>query len=82
MKMVISMDVDMGMDMDMDFQDLHLEPDKPVLPAAYSDLRAMFPQDAIDKSPKKRLEEARVTFYTAEISLALFHLHDMGLMYR
>lgn len=39
-------------------------------------------QDAIDRSPRKRLEEDCVTFYTAEMTLALFHLHDMGLMYR
>eukprot|EP00903_Cladosiphon_okamuranus_P021659 g19913.t1 len=39
-------------------------------------------QDAIDSSPKRRLEELRVRFYAAEISLALMHLHDMGLMYR
>jgi len=28
------------------------------------------------------LEEPRARFYAAEISLALMHLHDMGLMYR
>ncbi|CAM9404935.1 unnamed protein product [Ascophyllum nodosum] len=39
-------------------------------------------QDAVDSSPKGRLEEPRVRFYAAEIALALFHLHDMGLMYR
>lgn len=39
-------------------------------------------QDAIDNSPKRRLEEPRARFYAAEITLALFHLHDMGLMYR
>eukprot|EP00752_Nemacystus_decipiens_P006545 g5895.t1 len=37
-------------------------------------------QDAIDSSPKRRLEELRARFYAAEISLALMHLHDMGLI--
>mmetsp|Transcript_5142 Transcript_5142/g.7114 ORF Transcript_5142/g.7114 Transcript_5142/m.7114 type:complete len:600 (+) Transcript_5142:313-2112(+) len=39
-------------------------------------------QDAIDESQLGRLPEDRARFYTAEIALALFHLHDMGLMYR
>jgi len=39
-------------------------------------------QDAIDDSQLGRLPEDRARFYTAEIAMALFHLHDMGLMYR
>lgn len=39
-------------------------------------------QDAIDASPDKRLDEERARFYAAEIALVLFHLHEMGLMYR
>ncbi|CAM9317287.1 unnamed protein product [Phaeothamnion confervicola] len=39
-------------------------------------------QDAIDASPHQRLEPGRARFYTAEMVLALLHLHDMGLMYR
>eukprot|EP00904_Undaria_pinnatifida_P007970 jgi/Undpi1/4302/HiC_scaffold_17.g07668.m1 len=38
--------------------------------------------DAIDASPDKRLDEERARFYAAEIALVLFHLHEMGLMYR
>lgn len=49
---------------------------------ANQSLRRVCIQDAIDAAPHKRLEEVRVTFYAAEITLALFHLHDMGLMYR
>ncbi len=33
-------------------------------------------------APEGRLNAARVQFYTAEIILALVHLHDLGLMYR
>lgn len=33
-------------------------------------------------SQEGRLSAARVQFYTAEIILALAHLHDLGLMYR
>ncbi|CAM9966990.1 unnamed protein product [Ascophyllum nodosum] len=39
-------------------------------------------QEAIDASSDGRLGVARVQFYTAEIILALAHLHDLGLMYR
>jgi len=39
-------------------------------------------QEAIDTAPEGRLNAARVQFYTAEIILALVHLHDLGLMYR
>ncbi|CAM9731661.1 unnamed protein product [Chrysoparadoxa australica] len=39
-------------------------------------------QDAIDTSPDKRLSHERARLYTAEISLALHHLHDLGLIYR
>ncbi|CAM9706903.1 unnamed protein product [Heterosigma akashiwo] len=39
-------------------------------------------QDAIDESALGRLGEEQARFYTAEVALALFHLHDMGLMYR
>jgi len=39
-------------------------------------------QTAIDESKHNRLSESRVRFYTAEIVLALSHLHDLGLMYR
>lgn len=39
-------------------------------------------QEAIDTAPDGRIDAARVQFYTAEIILALVHLHDLGLMYR
>lgn len=39
-------------------------------------------QEAIDAAPERRISAARVQFYTAEIILALAHLHDLGLMYR
>ena len=40
-------------------------------------------QDAIDACrPARGLPEASVVLYTAEIILALDHLHEMGLMYR
>ena len=39
-------------------------------------------QEAIDTAPEGRISAARVQFYTAEIILALVHLHDLGLMYR
>eukprot|EP00904_Undaria_pinnatifida_P008076 jgi/Undpi1/4399/HiC_scaffold_17.g07756.m1 len=39
-------------------------------------------QDAIDATADGRLDETRAKFYSAEIALALMHLHDMGLMYR
>ncbi|CAM9270961.1 unnamed protein product, partial [Scytosiphon promiscuus] len=39
-------------------------------------------QEAIDAAPERRINAARVQFYTAEIILALAHLHDLGLMYR
>ena len=42
----------------------------------------LLPQDAIDQAPDKRLDETRVKFYAAEISLALMYLHDNKLMYR
>lgn len=37
---------------------------------------------ALAHSPDRRLSEERVKFYTAEIVLALSHLHGLGLMYR
>jgi serine/threonine protein kinase len=39
-------------------------------------------QQAMNESRGRRLDERRVQFYTAEIILALNHLHDLGLMYR
>ena len=39
-------------------------------------------QQAIEDTPDNRLDEERVIFYAAEISLALAHLHDLQLMYR
>ncbi|CAM9402855.1 unnamed protein product [Chrysoparadoxa australica] len=39
-------------------------------------------QEALHQSKHNRLDERRVVFYTAEIILALQHLHDLGLMYR
>ena len=39
-------------------------------------------QQALNKSPNECLPEKRVQFYSAEIVLALIHLHQMGLMYR
>eukprot|EP00968_Pinguiococcus_pyrenoidosus_P023596 scaffold3892_cov255-Pinguiococcus_pyrenoidosus.AAC.7 len=39
-------------------------------------------QEAIDNSPLQRLNESRVVLYTAEIILALQHLHELGLVYR
>ncbi|CAM9589182.1 unnamed protein product [Ectocarpus sp. 12 AP-2014] len=39
-------------------------------------------QEAIDTAPEGRIEAKRVQFYSAEIILALVHLHDLGLMYR
>lgn len=39
-------------------------------------------QEAIDAALEGRIDAARVQFYTAEIILALVHLHDLGLMYR
>jgi len=39
-------------------------------------------QKALLNSPDEKLSEDRVQFYTAEIVLALAHLHQMGLMYR
>eukprot|EP00904_Undaria_pinnatifida_P007962 jgi/Undpi1/4296/HiC_scaffold_17.g07662.m1 len=39
-------------------------------------------QEAIEASPGKRMDQARVVFYVAEIILALIYLHEMGLMYR
>lgn len=34
------------------------------------------------RSPQKRLPEARVRFYAAEIVIALAYLHQLGLVYR
>lgn len=45
-------------------------------------LDSPYTQEAIDLTPDGRLGLARVQFYTAEIILALAHLHDLGLMYR
>jgi p90 ribosomal S6 kinase len=39
-------------------------------------------QQALNKAPNECLPENRVQFYSAEIVLALVHLHQMGLMYR
>jgi len=39
-------------------------------------------QQAIDDSPENRLDETRTMFYSAEIALALNHLHELHLMYR
>ena len=39
-------------------------------------------QDVIDGSPDCRVPLDRVQFYSAEIALAIAHLHDMNLMYR
>ncbi|CAM9521407.1 unnamed protein product, partial [Choristocarpus tenellus] len=39
-------------------------------------------QEALNQTKEGRLTEARVQFYSAEIILALAHLHDLGLMYR
>ncbi|CAM9198692.1 unnamed protein product, partial [Hapterophycus canaliculatus] len=39
-------------------------------------------QEVINAAPERRIDAARVQFYTAEIILALAHLHDLGLMYR
>ena len=39
-------------------------------------------QQALNSSPQNRLPENRTKFYVAEVTLALGHLHSMGLMYR
>jgi len=39
-------------------------------------------EDAMMKDPQRRLEADRVYFYMAEISLALQHMHDLGMLYR
>ena len=39
-------------------------------------------EDAMMKDPQRRLEPDRVYFYMAEISLALQHMHDLGMLYR
>uniref|UniRef100_A0A7S1U415 Protein kinase domain-containing protein n=1 Tax=Phaeomonas parva TaxID=124430 RepID=A0A7S1U415_9STRA len=39
-------------------------------------------QEIMEKEPSKRLDEDRVVLYTAEVVLALQHLHELGLMYR
>ena len=39
-------------------------------------------QDVINDSPDFRVPVERVVFYSAEITLAIAHLHDLNLMYR
>jgi len=39
-------------------------------------------EDAMMKDPSRKLAPERVSFYVAEIALALFHMHDLGLLYR
>jgi len=38
--------------------------------------------DALNACPKKQMDEDRVRFYTAEIVLALAHIHGLGMIYR
>ncbi|CAN0426163.1 unnamed protein product, partial [Discosporangium mesarthrocarpum] len=39
-------------------------------------------QEVLNQTKDGMMSEARVQFYSAEIILALAHLHDLGLMYR